>query len=228
MILYKFKSLERFEQVTETLLGERLYCPTPSELNDPLEGLLGVTVQENLIQDGKSKFEQYARFWFEHEDYINRYRLCSFSGEPDSMLMWSYYSGGHSGICIEVDMSEYNHMIKKVRYVSDLSEIDTSSIDASSIEALLTHKLPTWKHEKEYRIILEKDSETKYIRARFNKVLMAAGIDGKFIRPVFELCAAAKLPIEVATFSTTGEYRQLPIRNPYDRTAEQDGAPDRK
>lgn len=75
---------------------------------------------------------------------------------------------------------------------------------------------------------MEKDSEKKYIRAKFNKVLIAAGMDKKFLRPVFELCAAAKLPIEIASFNNTGEFRRLPIRNPYDRNAEQGGAPDRR
>ena len=219
--LYKFKSLANFEQVTEILLGERLYCPTPSQLNDPLEGVLGVTVPEDLIENEKDKFGQYARYWFEHDDLINRYRICSFSGDPESMLMWSYYSGGHAGICIEVDMSEYKHKIKKVNYVHDLS-----TVDKSSIEAMLTHKLATWEHEKEYRIIFEKEDGKKYIRAKFNKVLIGAGMDGKYIRPILELCAAAKLPVEIASFNTTGKFQNIRIRNPYDRNTEQSHAAD--
>lgn len=41
MILYKFMGLTPFERVADALLGRRLYCPMPRELNDPLEGLLG-------------------------------------------------------------------------------------------------------------------------------------------------------------------------------------------
>lgn len=211
MILYKFISLKQFEQVTETLLAQMFYCPTPSELNDPLEGVLGVSAPDTSNIKDINQFLKTARFWHKHQGLINRYRLCSFSKEPDSMLMWSYYSSGHSGICIEVDMSEYSHRIKKVNYVPDLSKIDTSSI-----EALLTNKLPTWSHEKEYRIILEKDSKVKHIRAKFNKVLIASGIDSKYIRPVLKLCADAKLPIEIASFDTTGKFRCFPMQNPYD------------
>jgi hypothetical protein len=215
MILYKFKSLtprKEFERVTETLLEKRLYCPTPSELNDPIEGLLGATVPDSSNINDMNQYLQTARFWHKHQGLLNRHRLCSFSKEPDSMLMWTYYSGGHSGICIEVDMSEYSRRIKKVKYISDLSKIDTSSI-----EALLTQKLPAWRHEKEYRIILEKDSETKYIRAKFNKVLIAIGIDAKYISRVLRLCAAAaELPIEIASLDTTGEFRRVPMQNPYD------------
>jgi hypothetical protein len=41
MQLYKFMSLEPFEHVADALLGRRLYCPKPDQLNDPLEGMLG-------------------------------------------------------------------------------------------------------------------------------------------------------------------------------------------
>ena len=41
MLLYKFMALTPFERVADALLGRRLYCPTPKQLNDPLEGMLG-------------------------------------------------------------------------------------------------------------------------------------------------------------------------------------------
>ena len=34
-------ALTPFERVADALLGRRLYCPTPKQLNDPLEGMLG-------------------------------------------------------------------------------------------------------------------------------------------------------------------------------------------
>ena len=44
VILYKFKNLEPFSQVADLLMTGRLYCAHPSELNDPLEGVLGMSV----------------------------------------------------------------------------------------------------------------------------------------------------------------------------------------
>ena len=41
MQLYKFMSLQPFERVADALLGRRVYCSKPEQLNDPLEGLLG-------------------------------------------------------------------------------------------------------------------------------------------------------------------------------------------
>jgi hypothetical protein len=46
MLLYKYKSLENFDQVSDLLLTNRLYCPTPSQLNDPLEGVLGIDINK--------------------------------------------------------------------------------------------------------------------------------------------------------------------------------------
>lgn len=211
MILYKFKSLDNFEQVTEALLGQRLYCPTPSELNDPLEGCIGVQFPKDLMSNGKIEFEEAAKYWFGHYDLVNQYRVCSFSKDPESILMWSYYTGGHAGICIEVDVSEHSNLLREVKYIKDFSEVDTSSV-----EAILTHKLDAWKHEKEYRVIFKQKNNIKFISAKFRVVLVGAGVKEKYFRPVFKLCATANLPIEIASFSTTGEYEAVPFRNPYE------------
>ena len=211
MILYKFKSLENFEQVTEMLLSQRLYCPTPSELNDPLEGCIGVQFPQDLVSNKKSEFEQVAKYWFGHYELINQYRVCSFLKDPESILMWSYYTGGHAGICIETDMSEHLDLIEKVKYVKDFSKVDTSSI-----MSILTHKLDAWKHENEYRVIFKQENNIKFISAKFRVVLIGAGVNEKYFRPVFKLCAAAELPIEIASFSTTGEFMSVPFRNPYE------------
>lgn len=102
-IFYKFKYLEPFVQITDLLLTKRLYCPRPSELNDPLEGILGITLPMSPANAEQHPLKRAMRFWAEAEAELNRYRVCCFSAHPRSLPMWSYYGNGHSGICLELD-----------------------------------------------------------------------------------------------------------------------------
>src|SRR3989442_8593791 len=108
MQLYKFMSLEPFEHVADALLGRRLYCPTPDQLNDPLEGVLGHFAEG--AEGGKPLDDQLRAglvSLFETDRELARARVCCFSAHPDSMQMWSYYAGGHKGLCLEVDVSDF-------------------------------------------------------------------------------------------------------------------------
>lgn len=209
MILYKFKTLDCFEQVSDLLLTKRLYCSKPEELNDPLEGILGIAPPKtsNVAADGEP-FERIARFWLAIDAEINRYRLCSFSGNPNSLLMWSYYGNGHSGICLELDLSEYKELIEKVIYVDDLSKIDHSSPKSQ-----LKHKLRHWEYEDEYRVIIDADSTKKYIKADIKAVLIGGNIKQEFIRPLFELCRLMKYPKEILSFDTHGIASRFPLQS---------------
>lgn len=208
MILYKYKSLEKFDEVSDLLLTKRLYCPTPSQLNDPLEGVLGIDINEELRdQNIDDKLVKSHEYWTTHLDRLNNYRVCSFSEDPSSILMWSYYGAGHSGMCLELDVTEYSDNIHKMSYVSALDCTNNRSpID------LLTHKLNSWSHEKEYRWISDEYSMFKYIRANIKTILIGVSVDMKFFRPVFEMCAIMNFQIEIASFNTSGELKRFPLK----------------
>lgn len=208
MILYKYKSLEPFEQVSDLLLTKRLYCPTPKELNDPLEGVLGIDVNASLAtMASDDKFADALRFWATHDHRLSNHRMCSFSESPESLLMWSYYGAGHSGLCLELDVEEYARDIHKINYVDDIGVID-----CSSVLSLLTHKLKVWSHEQEHRWISAENPQHKFLRASIRRVLIGAGIDMKYFRPLFDTCAIMKLPLEIASFSTTGRFATFPLK----------------
>lgn len=208
MILYKYKSLEKFDEVSDLLLTKRLYCPTPNQLNDPLEGVLGVDINDKL-QDLSfdEKFSKAFKYWMTHDKQINSYRICSFSENPSSMLMWTYYGGGHSGMCLELDVSDYENDIHRVKYVTEILNPNNSSI-----VYLLTNKLDAWAHEKEYRWISNKNPEYRYLKANIQAVLLGASIDMKYFRPVFEMCAISNIQIEITSFNTSGELSRYPLK----------------
>ena len=206
MILYKYKSLEPFHQATDLLLKQRIYCPKPSQLNDPLEGFIGVTHPEDPnAQTFEDKFKHHASYWLTAYDELDRYRICSFSGSPDNPLMWSYYGNGHSGICLQLDVTEFENEITPVEYVEDLS-----IIDQSSVRSLLRYKLVHWKHEEEFRLVFGPDPQAKYIKANIKSVIIGSNLKDEYLLQFFELCKLMNYPLEMLTFSTTGKSLRIP------------------
>jgi len=207
MILYKFMSLTPFERVADALLARRLYCPKPDELNDPLEGMLGDHAEG--AEAGKPFDDQLRagmRNLIETDRDLARARVCCFSRSPDSMQMWSYYAGGHRGLCLEVDVSEYASKVRPVEYVGD-----TDALREHSPVDRLAFKHETWRHEHESRLIRIDEPDRPWIRVGINSVLVSAGLDPDFIVPVYELCRRLGLSTELATFSTQGQFTRLPF-----------------
>ena len=159
-----------------------------------------------------SNFEQSldhaVRSWSAVDSEINRYRLCCFSATPEPLLMWSHYGNGHSGICLELDLTSYEDKIIQVEYLADLAPLE----NASSVDRL-RYKAQHWSYEREHRLILPRDPELKFIQASIKAVLIGSGIKTEYIRPLLELCRLMKYQREFVSFSTTGEFRRLPLND---------------
>jgi hypothetical protein len=208
MKLYKFMCLEPFERAADALLGKRLYCPTPDQLNDPLEGFLGnVSQQTDAPQTLESQLEAGYRTLFDTKRELSKVRVCCFSGRPDSYQMWSYYAGGHKGLCFELEMSQYARQIVRIEYVDDIAKLSSKT----PIERL-SFKHLNWSHEEEYRLIIPNDSQRKFLPVQIESVLIGAGTDGRFLLPLFELCRRIGLSREIASFSTQGKFVRLKLR----------------
>jgi hypothetical protein len=209
MILYKFMSLTPFERVADALLGRRLYCPKPRELNDPLEGMLGNYAEG--AEAGKPFEEQFKAAFknmFETDQDLERARVCCFSEFPDSMQMWAYYTGGHKGICLEVDVSEFASNITKVKYIDDTEQLrQIRPVDR------LPYKHKSWEHEQEFRLITIDEPTREWLPIDIKTVIISASIESSFMLPIFELCRHLTLPIEVASFSTRGKLTRFPLNS---------------
>lgn len=208
LILYKFMGLTPFERVADALLGRRLYCSTPKQLNDPLEGMLGDHAEG--AGAGKSPDDQ-LRASFEHlfetDRDLARSRVCCFSETPTSMQMWSYYAGGHKGLCLQVDVSDFSDRICKVNYVDDVAFLRSKR----PVERLL-YKHSVWAHEQEHRLILIDQPDRKWLPVKIRSVLIGASMNQEFVLSIFELCRHLDISREVATFSTLGQFTRLPLR----------------
>ncbi|MBK8819064.1 MAG: DUF2971 domain-containing protein [Saprospiraceae bacterium] len=94
---------------------------------------------------------------------IRNFKICCFSKIKDSMLMWSYYADGHKGFCLEFDtgISTFGKL-HKVNYSRTFPKLNSNWIldphNSTLIESLILTKFIDWKHEKEYRLLIERDT----------------------------------------------------------------------
>ncbi len=178
MNLYKYRSLDDWKFVFDIFLHKRLYAARYKDLNDPMEGYYSFA-SGNAVSTAYSERISSEK---------NRWRLCSLSAEHRSTLMWSYYGGGHSGIAIGISRPRKKEdiHIEKVRYDN------TISIEGAEFEAprdisvkVLSQKLHSWRHEKEYRIF----SREQFIRVNIKEVILGCKIakdDEALIRKLVE------------------------------------------
>lgn len=91
------------------------------------------------------------------EMFRSEYPMCCLTTSQENTLMWSYYSGGHTGICVHFDATKppiffAERVIYSEQYPALPLLIDEVTPDELRTLTLLT-KSRAWKHEHEYRLI---------------------------------------------------------------------------
>ena len=92
-----------------------------------------------------------------HESLKSEYPMCCLADRRDSTLMWSYYSDGHTGICIHFEATNSPFSgAKRVIYSQQFPEVPLpfAELDPNElINLALFTKSDVWDHEHEYRLI---------------------------------------------------------------------------
>lgn len=167
---FKYKSLSgtSFKHFVEMLLDESIYAATFDQLNDPMEGV--------FLSDKKLSSEIEKSY---NDKKLER-RIVSLvkkqhDESPNDILMWSHYSDGHKGCCIEFCFKniEDEDKVKSISYINSLTEVHTENV---CIDLLLMSKLKNWKKEQEYRYLGSK----KYIPIKIVKIYLGMKIDNLY------------------------------------------------
>jgi len=129
--LYKLKSL---------IKTGCFWCSKLWDLNDPMEG---------VYRNSNSNPQDIERIFSGKNNHL----ICSFSGEKGfkNPLLWGYYANGFKGAVIEIEVEKDNNSITKMDYLSE-EKFKENMDDAKKI---ITRKLKNWKHEDEYRYLIE-------------------------------------------------------------------------
>lgn len=98
------------------------------------------------------------------EKFFPNLGIVCFSTKNDDILMWSHYTDGHKGICLEFDSQPFDKAFQ-VKYSNDypvvnpyklvfndkLNEINSHKLNRDFLKPLLT-KYKCWSYEEEWRI----------------------------------------------------------------------------
>ena len=169
--------MDDWKFIFDIFLHNRLYAARYKDLNDPMEGYY-------TFASGRAVSLAYSQQLRSEKD---EWRLCSLSAEHRSTLMWSYYGGGHSGIAVGVTLPSTirGSQIKEVTYDNTVSLNRKKISPRAAAVKVLSQKLYSWRHEKEYRVF----SRRQFIEVRINEILLGCRIakdDEALIRKLVE------------------------------------------
>lgn len=198
--LYRYINIagHRMDWARRLVVDSELFFPRPSSFNDPLDCRIPPTFQAPA-QDIESYWRRWVEERFgsegrEHQariddmvrksnsaegqahltklyfDLLETYGVACFVKGPTNMLMWSYYTAGHSGLAIRFDTNRLLSGIDsacmplEVNYATDFPEdVSFYSDDRYGfVQSTLGTKADAWKHEEECRLVLV--GKSGYIR----------------------------------------------------------------
>ncbi len=150
-----------------------IYFPSPKKFNDPYDCRLPTMSFEASDRTwlnyyskhlGRAKAEQKIRedhhkdpahqkkFFIRFQNKIFELGVLCLSEVPDNILMWSHYSNGHKGFCLQFENIDIR--AQKIKYSETYPEINylLTPVDDQIRLTLLTKSIH-WSYEKEWRII---------------------------------------------------------------------------
>ena len=170
MLLYKYRSFERFERLLDILINERLHCPEYKNLNDPFEGVFYSLIKPNALGRAGSLFKNLpVQQTIESLTFTDERRVASLSATSSDVRMWSLYGADHKGVAIEIDVPDDTPGLYQVTYRDELIRTAVGLLGPFTTD-ILSHKTHHWSYECEYRII--KKSEWHSIAGQAKRVLV--------------------------------------------------------
>lgn len=169
-----------FYRDVESLVHNKIYAPTVSELNDPNENNVDDSI---LLKYAASNGDEAYKDWLKLKEMLSKMGIYSLSSNSNNELLWSYYASGHHGFVIEYDLNyliasfdysdmeamsyfidiNYSTKLPKIKGSRHLWKLVNPNEDFDLfLEFYLGNKSKNWKHEDESRIILEKNGLIEY------------------------------------------------------------------
>ncbi|MEK7316922.1 MAG: DUF2971 domain-containing protein [Candidatus Eisenbacteria bacterium] len=185
--LYKYKDISGTgrRHLSEMFQDRALYFPTYADLNDPFDSNFTLHFDatdeekrahwdEVLPTDHPDRSSEIARRLalsndkaemerrqLETRAMLSKYGVCCLTEKPDNILMWSYYAGGHAGVCLRFRTVDLFHSYGKapgvlvpVEYAKSYPRLGFFEPGIARIfSASVGTKSSAWEHEAEWRIV---------------------------------------------------------------------------
>jgi hypothetical protein len=170
MLLYKYRSFERFERLLDILINERLHCPEYRNLNDPFEGVFYSLIKPNALERASSPFKSFSvEQTIDNLTFTEERRVVSLSATSSDVRMWSLYGSDHKGVAIEIAVPDDTPGLFPVTYRDELIRTAVGLLGPLTTD-ILSHKTHHWSYEREYRIITK--SEWHSVAGQISRVLV--------------------------------------------------------
>lgn len=228
------KGTQRFE---EFIQGATLHFSPYGKLNDPFEGNAPFTfnapreaILAHIAKAGIPIGDPRAAQMLAAPDdvaiqdaaldrireYIASYGVCCFSEPNDDVPMWSYYAGGHTGLCLRFNVSRLRQtfmdtdrgFLIPVAYVQVAGRSYFSLSEIERAWAVVATKAKAWEHEREWRLIIpEMNGLLPCARECLDGIILGCRMDGAVRAWVRGLVAQFRPQVEVfEAFPKRGEY----------------------
>jgi hypothetical protein len=144
---------EEYELLCNQMRKENPYC-----------GYAGaVSILDKLKLDPKKTDKLIEMLENGFNENMKKSGIMCFSGKLKEILLWSHYSNGHKGYCIEFDYGEIKKYLdsneigalEPVVYSNDYPARTYASVDPlENIKSIIFTKSKKWAYEKEYRLLI--------------------------------------------------------------------------
>jgi hypothetical protein len=167
--------------IKEVILENKVYFPSPMTFNDPFDCRLNllfsgteeewITYLHRAIKNSDFNLNRIQRInkvkaFMGQPNYrkkaeenikerVKKIGVFCLSEKNDDLLMWSHYTSGHTGLCLEFDRQKsiFREALK-VTYQKDYPKFLLIKEQLEKIiETFIFNKSDYWKYEKEWRII---------------------------------------------------------------------------
>lgn len=211
--LYKFHRINKF--LYQLLIDNQLWFSKPYDFNDPFDtqfisdlkstDKLKTEAVETLVKqmhtdDFRFNKEVVKQVLLKRANEIDldktmnehlfkefqNWGICCFSEVFDNLLMWSHYTDGHRGICLEFDFTSdqlINGWLCKINYSEDFPHIKENSEYIKGI----TTKSIYWKYEQEFRLITPKSGLHSFAKDSLTGIIFGSKTDETEIVRLMEL-----------------------------------------
>lgn len=115
-------------------------------------------LRERIFREGDTAINSFLEGF--REALEKEFGIVSLTRHPDNITMWSYYSNSHKGFCVGFDSKKLLNsgnfgVAQKVQYIDKKPKIVLGFDIPDQINKMFFTKHSEWKHEDEYRCVLQ-------------------------------------------------------------------------
>ena len=204
--LYKYKSLQPFEYVADIIHNKRFHAARSWELNDPMEGLYKYDRRPTLLEDECGTEAEFLKYIAKD---TKEWRICAFSVDSGSPLLWAHYADRCQGICVELEVTKrQTHgcyfkchsrglIFCTVQYVPRIVRVHKEPAGSALFPMgprILTHKMKEWAPEQEIRVLTKREYIPLGNSMKITKILLGLRTPS-VLRTVIRQMTPADVPV---------------------------------